>query len=112
MGKSPEKDASLDNDNDTGSNLQTTVKADEILVFGLATKIYGLRKEDDARIWRADAPTGITAVRLSMFVTNDNRLVVGGSGRTACIDLRTGQIKWPNKMPVIFPLILHFMQYV
>lgn len=100
-----EKRRSCQNDNDsvTNATVQRSLRSDEILVCSIANKLYAVRKKDGTRIWKADTPTGggMSEV-VSVFITDDDKLIVGGGGRTACMNLFTGEKIWLNKMPVKF----------
>ncbi|KAI9268312.1 hypothetical protein BDA99DRAFT_505484 [Phascolomyces articulosus] len=104
MLKSKEKQSSFCNDNDddsfTSANIQGPLKSEDILVCSIGCKIFAVRKKDGSRIWKADAPTGggMNEV-VSVFITDNDKLIVGGGGRTACMNLFTGEKIWLNKMP-------------
>ncbi|KAI9496570.1 hypothetical protein BDB00DRAFT_807875 [Zychaea mexicana] len=100
MTKSREKQALCDEREDSMTNVQAPLKGDEILVAAINVKIYAVRKKDGARIWKAEAPTGGgSSGIISLFITDEDKLIVGGGGRTACMNLFTGETIWLNKMP-------------
>ncbi|KAI8138031.1 hypothetical protein BJV82DRAFT_324557 [Fennellomyces sp. T-0311] len=106
MLKSREKLGSFSDDNNhTTANIRERLKSNDVLVISFSGKIYAVQKKDGTRIWRVEAPTGsnvselVSSEIVSLFITDDDQLIVGSGGRTACLDLFTGVTKWLNKMP-------------
>jgi outer membrane protein assembly factor BamB len=94
-------------DDDTGSDNNSVVLMEgsnfdrnDILICATHGKIYAIHKRDGSRLWRASFPTGAFGGIVSLFVTDYDKLVVGANGKTACMDLMTGETEWVNKMPV------------
>ncbi|KAI9268276.1 hypothetical protein BDA99DRAFT_603759 [Phascolomyces articulosus] len=98
-----------DNDANQGGTQQyynAPVSRHEIIVCATHGKIYALHKHSGARIWRADFPKGSTSLFavgsmggiVSIFITDQDDLIIASSGKTACLDLYTGDVKWVNKM--------------
>lgn len=69
-----------------------------ILVCATHGNIYAIHKSDGSRLWRAKFPAmgGV----ISLFVTDDDKLIAGANGKTACLNLLTGETIWMNRMPV------------
>jgi outer membrane protein assembly factor BamB len=74
--------------------------SNDILVCATHGKIYAIHKRTGARLWRADFPTGGQGGVVSLFITDDGKVIAGARGRTACLELMTGKPIWLNKMPV------------
>lgn len=93
---------------DDNDSLESTSTRQETLSFGrnevllCAThgKIYAIHKKDGTRCWRQDFPTGALGGIVSLFVTDNDTVIVGGNGKTASLDLFTGVSTWVNKMKV------------
>lgn len=98
------KDTTPDDASDTGSIefQQNGFNRNDILVCATHGKIYAIHKRTGARIWRTDFPTGGQGGVVSLFVTDYNTVIAGARGRTACLDLMTGNPVWVNKMPVCY----------
>jgi outer membrane protein assembly factor BamB len=73
----------------------------EVLLCATHGKIYAIHKKDGARCWRQDFPTGALGGIVSLFVTDNDTVIVGGNGKTASLDLFTGVTTWVNKMKVM-----------
>ncbi|ORY97893.1 quinon protein alcohol dehydrogenase-like superfamily [Syncephalastrum racemosum] len=98
FGKEKEK-AFEDDDSDSAVSCSNrSFNRNEVLLCATHGKIYAIHKEDGARLWRAKFPTGAMGGIVSLFVTDYDRLIVGGNGKTACMDLFTGETIWVNKM--------------
>ncbi|KAF7730811.1 hypothetical protein EC973_001329 [Apophysomyces ossiformis] len=99
--KKSEKEALSDGESDTESinmaNAEFT--RNEILLCATHGKIYAIRKNDGARLWRQKFPTGAMGGIVSIFVTDTDKVLVGANGKTACLNLTTGETLWVNKMP-------------
>lgn len=94
-------------DDDTGSDNNSIALMEgsnfdrnDILICATHGKIYAIHKRDGTRLWRAGFPTGAFGGIVSLFVTDYDKLIVGANGKTACMDLMTGQTEWVNKMAV------------
>ncbi|KAI8333550.1 quinon protein alcohol dehydrogenase-like superfamily [Chlamydoabsidia padenii] len=70
----------------------------QVLLCSTHGKIYAIHKKDGGRCWRQDFPTGALGGIVSIFVTDDDTVIVGGNGKTASLDLFTGTPNWVNKM--------------
>lgn len=100
FGKEKEK-AFNDDDSDSGvSRSERSFNRNEVLLCATHGKIYAVHKADGTRLWRAKFPTGAMGGIVSLFITDYDRLIVGGNGKTACMDLFTGETIWINKMKV------------
>ena len=100
------------NDSDSesfqGTEFTTPFTRNDILVCATHGKIYAVHKRNGARIWRSDFPKGSTSLFsvgsmggiVSIFITDQDDLIIASSGKTACLDLYTGAEKWVNKMKV------------
>ncbi|CEP16030.1 hypothetical protein [Parasitella parasitica] len=71
----------------------------DILICATHGKLYAIHKRDGTRLWRAKYPTGAYGGIVSLFVTDTDKLLAGAQGKTACVDLMTGETAWINKMP-------------
>ncbi|KAI8139596.1 quinon protein alcohol dehydrogenase-like superfamily [Fennellomyces sp. T-0311] len=103
---------SFSTDDSDGESLSITstptFTRNDILVCATRGKIYAIHKHTGARLWRADFPTGASAGAffatgsmggvISIFITDQDRLIVASNGKTACLDLLTGEERWVNKM--------------
>ncbi|KAI9244330.1 quinon protein alcohol dehydrogenase-like superfamily [Helicostylum pulchrum] len=69
----------------------------DLLICASNGSIYAIHKQDGTKLWKAKI--GSSAAVISLFVTDSDKLVAGGFGKTHCIDLMTGNIIWTNKMP-------------
>lgn len=76
----------------------------DILICATHGNIYAIHKKDGSRLWRSGFPNGSMGSVVSLFVTDNDKLLVGSRGRTACMDLMTGKSIWLNKMPVIMQI--------
>jgi outer membrane protein assembly factor BamB len=73
----------------------------DILICSTHGKIYAIHKRNGSRLWRSDFPGGsLGGGIVSLFVTDNDKLLVASRGRTACVKLTTGEPLWFNKMPV------------
>ncbi|KAG2224006.1 hypothetical protein INT45_009592 [Circinella minor] len=78
----------------------------DILICATNGKIYALEKHTGVRIWRAEFPTGSKSIFstgsmggvVSIFISDQNRVIVGSMGKAGCLDLFTGEKIWVNKM--------------
>ncbi|KAI8061595.1 quinon protein alcohol dehydrogenase-like superfamily [Gongronella butleri] len=73
----------------------------DVLFCTTRGNIYAISKSDGTRYWRQDFPESICGAYVgvvSVFVTDDGKLMAGANGKIACIDVRTGNIKWVNRM--------------
>ncbi|CAO3587341.1 unnamed protein product [Absidia cylindrospora] len=70
----------------------------QVLLCATHGKLYAISKKDGSRYWRQDFPTGAFGGIVSLFITDNDTAVVGANGKTACLDLFTGEAKWVNKM--------------
>lgn len=73
---------------------------DDILVCATHGHIYAVHKTNGSNIWDTKFPTGVMGNVISIFITDSDKVIVGGLGKTVCMDLLTGQTIWINKMPV------------
>jgi len=94
-------------DDDAGSDSGSAVvmegqhfNRNDILICATAGKLYAIHKRDGTRLWRSKYPTGAYGGIVSLFVTDTNKLLAGTEGKTACMDLMTGEELWMNKMSV------------
>ncbi|KAI9496579.1 quinon protein alcohol dehydrogenase-like superfamily [Zychaea mexicana] len=92
-------DTSIDSDSESVSIHSTpSFTRNDILLCATHGKIYAIHKHTGARLWRASYPTGAMGGVVSIFITDQDRVIVGANGKTACMDLLTGAEKWVNKM--------------
>ncbi len=80
-------------------NAQTYTRND-ILICATHGHIYAIRKSNGTNIWDAKFPTSVSGGLISVFITDSDKLIFGGFGKTACMDLLTGNTIWVNNMPV------------
>ncbi|KAI8143188.1 quinon protein alcohol dehydrogenase-like superfamily [Fennellomyces sp. T-0311] len=103
--KSEKKSISTTEDSDTESaRTIPSFTRNDILVCATHGKIYAMHKHTGDRLWRAEFPsggvlgTGSMGGIVSVFITDQDRLLIGASGKTACLDLFTGKEIWLNSM--------------
>lgn len=70
----------------------------DILVCATYGKVYAVHKRNGSRLWRASF--GAMGGVVSVFVTDYDRVIAAGNGKTVCLDLYTGKQFWINKMKV------------
>ncbi|KAI9268275.1 hypothetical protein BDA99DRAFT_360556 [Phascolomyces articulosus] len=98
-----------DDDDERSTNSQTpptSFTRNDILLCATGGKIYAVHKHTGVRLWRAEFPSGSKSRFsvgsmggiVSVFITDQDRVIVGASGKAACLDLLTGDVKWVNKM--------------
>ncbi|CAO3617836.1 unnamed protein product [Cunninghamella blakesleeana] len=73
-------------------------KRNEVLICTTRGKIYAVSKKDGSRYWRKDYPVGKLGGIVSIFITDTDKVILGGNGKIACLDLFTGETKWINNM--------------
>ncbi|KAI8086708.1 uncharacterized protein BX664DRAFT_265808 [Halteromyces radiatus] len=97
FGKDEKK--SLDSDSISLENNYTgKFTRNQVLLCSTHGKIYAINKKDGSRFWRQDFPTGAMGGIVSLFITDQDTVIIGGNGKTACLDLFTGEPRWVNKM--------------
>ncbi|KAI9496582.1 quinon protein alcohol dehydrogenase-like superfamily [Zychaea mexicana] len=82
------------------------VSRNDVLICATHGKIYAVHKHSGARIWRADFPKGSSSIFsvgsmgsvVSIFITDQDDLIICSSGKTASLNLYTGAVNWVNKM--------------
>jgi outer membrane protein assembly factor BamB len=84
---------------------------DDILICATYGHIYAVRKIDGSEIWDTKFPTGVLGGIISIFITDTDKLIVGGLGKTVCMNLLTGQTIWINKMVVSMKCLLFTLKY-
>ncbi|KAI7852587.1 hypothetical protein BDC45DRAFT_570856 [Circinella umbellata] len=109
--KSKEEKTGFDNHSD--DNISTISVAgpssfsrNDILLCSTRGNIYAVHKHTGARLWRADFPTGSTSFFasgsgggiVSMFITDEDRVIIAAAGKAAALELLTGKVLWVNKM--------------
>jgi outer membrane protein assembly factor BamB len=82
---------------------QENFNFNDVLICSTHGKVYAIHKRNGDRLWRAEFPSGrLTGGGvLSLFVTDYDKLIVGGNGRTVCLNIMTGDTLWVNKMEVL-----------
>lgn len=75
----------------------------DILLCATRGRVYAIHKQDGRRLWRVKLRTGSSSAIQSIYVTENDKVLVGGNGRVACIELMTGSLVWIQKMPVSHP---------
>ncbi|KAI8061596.1 quinon protein alcohol dehydrogenase-like superfamily [Gongronella butleri] len=73
-------------------------KRNEVLLVTSHGKVYAVSKADGSRYWRTPFPGGGLVGPVSIFVTNNDCVLIGCQGKMACLALYTGELKWVNKM--------------
>lgn len=93
--KNKEEDKS---DFDLSFSAEKAFTRNDVLICGSHGNIYAIHKTDGSRLWQTTfkAMGGI----ISLFVTDNDKLIAGAYGKTACLDLMTGALVWVNNMPV------------
>lgn len=96
------KEKNEDDKSEPESTLFTTDKFSrtDILICASNGCIYAIHKQDGTKLWKTKIDR--SAAVISIFVTDSDKVVAGGFGKTHCIDLMTGNIIWTNKMPVSY----------
>ncbi|KAG2224005.1 hypothetical protein INT45_009591 [Circinella minor] len=108
---SKKEKAVLDNHSDDTISTTSVAKPssftrNDILLCSTAGNIYAVHKHTGARLWRADFPTGSTSRFasgsgggiVSLFITDEDRVIIAATGKAAALDLLTGEVLWVNKM--------------
>lgn len=72
----------------------------DILICASHGYVYAIHKSDGSRLWKTSFKSGSGII--SLFVRDNDRLIAGACGRTACLNLLNGGIVWENKMTVSF----------
>ena len=72
----------------------------DILICSTHGNIYAIHKSDGSRLWKAKFPTGSLGGVVSLFITENDKLIVGANRKTCCMDLLNGKVAWVNKMLV------------
>ena len=106
-----------DDDNTSIISLESSIKSSDIIVCARRNKIYAVHKEDGRRLWRIKSPIGSSGGIISIYVTENYKVLLGARGKAACIELRTGRHLWTQEMkvgycyiyPMIFLLIIFFL---
>ena len=70
----------------------------EILICATYGHLYALRKSNGSILW--DTKLGVMGNVASVFITDTDKVIAAGLGKTICMDLFNGQRLWVNKMPV------------
>jgi outer membrane protein assembly factor BamB len=92
---------SLDNDNTSLESQELRpFSRNQVIICATHGKLYAVHKKDGSRLWRQSFPTAVFGGVVSIFVTDDDTVLVGVSGKTACLNLFTGVFKWVNTMKV------------
>ena len=81
-------------------DLGSSVKPKDIIVCARRDKVYAVHKKDGRRLWRIKSPIGSSGGIISIFVTEDFKVLLGANGKAACIELMTGKQVWTQKMKV------------
>lgn len=63
----------------------------DILICSTQGNIYAIHKCDGSRIWKSKFPPGAIGGVVSLFITENDKLVVGANGKTSCMNLMNGQ---------------------
>ncbi|KAI9311970.1 hypothetical protein BX666DRAFT_881786 [Dichotomocladium elegans] len=96
------KEAGFDSDSETASTSPSipsqSFERHDILVVATHRNIYAVHKRNGSRLWRSKFPAGMTGGVISLFITDQDKLVAAGNGKTAALDLFTGDMLWLNKM--------------
>ena len=105
--------AALDNDSDDGTSTKSVAAPssftrNDILLCSTGGKIYAIHKHTGARLWRTEFPTGSKSRFsigsaggiVSLFITDQDRVIIAATGKAAALDLLTGEVLWVNKMKV------------
>ncbi|KAI8145064.1 hypothetical protein BJV82DRAFT_604756 [Fennellomyces sp. T-0311] len=79
-------------------DLGSSVKPKDIIICARGKKIYAMHKNDGRRLWRIKSPIGSSGGIISIFVTEDYKVLLGANGKAACIELMTGKQVWIQKM--------------
>ncbi|KAI9311969.1 hypothetical protein BX666DRAFT_1991398 [Dichotomocladium elegans] len=74
------------------------LKATEVLVIASHGRIYAVHKRDGHRLWRRPFPASSMGTAISLFITDQERLIAASNGKTVAMDLFTGETLWINKM--------------
>ncbi|ORX43192.1 hypothetical protein DM01DRAFT_1329790 [Hesseltinella vesiculosa] len=97
MFSSNEKQALKENENTLEQNGRPFELRDALFCTTHGS-IYAISKSDGSRFWQAKFPAHSFLALISIFVTDNAKVIVGCNGRTACLDAYTGQVKWVNHM--------------
>ncbi|KAI8387966.1 uncharacterized protein BYT42DRAFT_215850 [Radiomyces spectabilis] len=99
--KSAKEKEAFGDDSDSESQVHldsSDFKRSDVLLCGTHGNVYAIRKEDGHRLWRAKIRNSAVASVIALFVTDTDKVLAAGGGRTVCLDLYTGTALWVNKM--------------
>ncbi|KAI9276991.1 hypothetical protein BDA99DRAFT_567866 [Phascolomyces articulosus] len=88
----------MDEDGASAISMEPSINSNDIIVCARSDKIYAIHKEDGRRLWRIKSPIGSSGGIISIYVTEDYKVLLGARGKAACIELRTGKHLWTQKM--------------
>ncbi|KAI9244328.1 hypothetical protein EDC94DRAFT_629727 [Helicostylum pulchrum] len=80
--------------------LFSTIKpyySNEVLICATKGYIFALRKTNGQIIWKLKIDSSTCTA--SLFITDNDTIIVGTSNQTFSIDLMTGKINWANTLP-------------
>ncbi|KAG1437085.1 hypothetical protein G6F56_013276 [Rhizopus delemar] len=99
---STEKFQKKDSESDTEIEVyDNNYQRDDILLCATNGKIYALHKKSGSKLWGVKFPTGAMGGIISIFVTDYDKVIAGAYGKTACLNLMTGETLWVNKMSLV-----------
>ncbi|KAI8049380.1 PQQ-like domain-containing protein [Thamnidium elegans] len=69
----------------------------DLLICATHGAVYGIHKKDGTKLWKTKIQASASVI--SVFVTDNDKLIVGAFGKTYCLSMMTGEVVWKNKMP-------------
>lgn len=83
---------------DTSSSAKMEFTRDDMLICAVNGYVYAIHKKDGTILW--EKYIAVTAAVISVYVSDNDRVIAAAVGVTHSIDLMTGEIIWSNNMTV------------
>lgn len=93
-----EKDTEDQSECDLSFSSDRSFTKNDILICASYGNIYAIHKTDGSGLWKSAFKAGGGVI--SLFVTDEDKIIAGAFGKTACFDLMDGSMIWTNNMPV------------
>ncbi|KAI7879286.1 hypothetical protein K492DRAFT_84120 [Lichtheimia hyalospora FSU 10163] len=79
--------------------IDASVNINNILLCATNERLFTVDKRDGSIFWEIKSPIGSSGGIVSISFLDQDKIIIGGRGRTACIDIRTSDLLWKQKMP-------------
>ncbi|KAJ8663861.1 hypothetical protein O0I10_000136 [Lichtheimia ornata] len=79
--------------------IDASVDISNILVCATTARLFTVDKRDGSIFWDTKSPIGSSGGIISISFLDQDKVLIGGRGRAACIDIRTSDLLWKQKMP-------------